>query len=126
MTIKTVKNQSLQADLFAVMSILADERFSNELVKKYIRREMLMNSPLFNEWVEEERKEAAKEAAKESAKKYILELLTEKFDFISKDIRETLESIDDISVLDELHKRIIKLNSIEDFQNLLTKAAQIS
>ena len=129
-TIKTVKNPSLQADLFAVMSILAEERFSNELVKKYIRREMLMNSPLFNEWVEEERKEAAKkatkEAIKESAKKYIIELLTEKFDFVTKDIRDTIDSIDDIAILDELLKKIVKLDTIEDFQNLLTKAKQIS
>lgn len=129
-TIRTVENPSLQADLFAVMSILAEERFSNELVKKYIRREMLMNSPLFNEWVEEERKEAAKkatkEAIKESAKKYIIELLTEKFDFVTKDIRETIDSIDDIEILDELLKKIIKLDTIEDFKNLLTKAKQIS
>lgn len=127
--IKTVENVALQADLFAVMSILAGEKFTSELVKKYVRRDMLMNSPLFNEWVEEERKEAAEKAAekatKESARKYIIELLAEKFDFVSKDIRNSVETIDDIAVLDELIKKIIKVDTIEAFERLLEKAKKI-
>ena len=72
-TIKTVENEALQADLLAVTSILAGERFSNELVKKYIRRDMLMSSPLFNEWVEEERKEAAEKATEKATKEAQIE-----------------------------------------------------
>ena len=119
--IKTVENPALQADLLAVMSILAGEKFSSELVKKFVRREMLMNSPLFNEWVEEERKEAVERAQIETTKKNILSLLSEKFDFVPKDIRESVSSIEDLAVLDELHKKIIKLDTIEAFQNLLEK-----
>ncbi|APQ78761.1 MULTISPECIES: Rpn family recombination-promoting nuclease/putative transposase [Clostridium] len=125
-TIKTIQNESLKSDLLAVTSILASEKFTSQLVKKYIRREMLMNSSLFNEWVEEERKEAAEKASKESARKYILELLTEKFDFVSQDIRDTVSEINDIGVLDGLVKKIIKVNTIEEFKNLLEKAKKIS
>lgn len=125
-TIKTVENETLQADLLAVTSILAAEKFTKELVKKYIRRDMLMSSPLFNEWVEEERKEAAEKAAKESARKYIIELLSEKFDFVPKEIRDSIEAIDDIVVLDGLHKKILKIETIEDFQRLLEKAKKLS
>jgi len=123
--IKTVDNESLQADLLAVTSILASERFTSDLVKKYIRREMLMDSPLFHEWVEEERKEAAKEATekaqKDTTKKNILDLLLEKFDFVPKDIREDVQSMDDIEALDGLVKKIIKVDTIDDFKNLLRK-----
>ena len=83
---------------------------------------MLMNSPLFNEWVEEERKEAAEKAAKEATKRNILSLLIEKFDFIPKDVRERISLIEDVSILDEIHKKIIKLDTIEDFKNLLERA----
>lgn len=119
--IQMVEDEALKADLFAVTSILGAYAFTAELVKKYIGRDMLMNSPLFNEWVEEERKEAAKE----SARKYILELLTEKFDFVSKDIRNSIVAIDDIEVLDELLKKIIRIDTIEDFQKLLDKAKKM-
>lgn len=81
-----------------------------------------MNSPLFNEWVEEERKEAAEKAAKEATKRNILSLLIEKFDFIPKDVRERISLIEDVSILDEIHKKIIKLDTIEDFKNLLERA----
>lgn len=112
-----------------VTSILGEYALASGIITKYIRREMLMNSPLFNEWVEEERKEAATKAAekakKESARKYIIDLLTEKFDFVPKAIRESIENLDDISVLDELHKKIIKIATIEEFKILLDKAKNI-
>ena len=94
---------------------------------------MLMNSPLFNEWVEEERKEAADKAAKEATKeaiklstrKHITGWLTEKFDFVPKSVRETINSIDDIVVLEELHKKIIKIETLEDFKTLLERAKKV-
>ena len=102
------------------------ERLSNELVKKYIRRDMLMSSPLFNEWVEEERKEAAEKATikaqLETTKKNILSLLSEKFDFVPKNIIESVITIDDIAVLDWLVKKIIKVETIENFDNLMEEA----
>ncbi|MBW9173602.1 Rpn family recombination-promoting nuclease/putative transposase [Clostridium estertheticum] len=121
-TIKTVENEALQADLLAVTSILAGERLSNELVKKYIRRDMLMSSPLFNEWVEEERKEAAQKAQIETTRKNILALLSEKFDFVPKNIIESVMVIDDIAVLDWLVKKIIKVETIENFEHLIEEA----
>ena len=51
--IDTVEDKALRADLLSVMSILANEKHSHELIKKYIRREQLMESALFKEWVEE-------------------------------------------------------------------------
>lgn len=122
-TIKTVKNPSLQADLLAVMSILVGEKFTSELVKKYIRREMLMNSPIYNEWVEEERKEAAEKASKETAinitKKNMLDLLEEKFDIIPKVIYEKIDKIDNLNSLQLLNKKILKVDDIEKFEKLI-------
>ncbi|MCH5138908.1 Rpn family recombination-promoting nuclease/putative transposase [Clostridiaceae bacterium UIB06] len=125
-TIKTVENEALQADLLAVTSILAGEKFTNELIKKYIRRNMLMNSPLFNEWIEEERKEAAEKAQMDTTRKNILTLISEKFDFVSKDIRNSVTAINDIEVLDSLYKKTIKVNTIEDFERLFEKAKKMS
>jgi hypothetical protein len=88
-----------------------------------------MNSPVFNEWVEEERKEAeakgAEKAQKEVTRKHVIDLLIEKFEFDPKAIRESIGNLDDITVLDELHKKIIKVSSIEEFKVLLDKAQSI-
>lgn len=128
-TIKTVKNPSLQADLLAVMSILAGEKFTSELIKKYIRRDMLMNSPIYNEWVEEERREAAEKATKEAtekasiqiARKIMKELLEEKFDIIPRKISSKLDEIENIDDLQVLNKKIIKIDTIENFEKLVDK-----
>jgi len=83
---------------------------------------MLMSSPLFNEWVEEERRDAAEKAQIETTKKNILALLSEKFDFVPKNIIESVIVIDDIAVLDWLHKKIIKVETIENFYQLIEEA----
>ena len=84
-----------------------------------------MNSPLFNEWVEEERKEAAVKAAKESTRKNIIDLLTEKFDFVPRSIRDNIDILDDKAILDELLKKIIRVGTLEEFNALLDKAKDI-
>lgn len=50
-TISTVSDPVCKADLLAAMSILAAERFSKDFIQMYVRRDMLMQSALFNEWV---------------------------------------------------------------------------
>lgn len=127
--INTVDDESLRSDLLAVTSILGEHALARDIIKKFIRREMLMNSPLFNEWVEEERKEAAAKAAEktaiESTQKHIMDLLIEKFDFVPKTVRESVGTIEDLSILEELHKKIIKVDSLEEFKTLLEKAKSI-
>ena len=59
--VKEVEDKSLQQDLLAVMGILAGGRYAAELVYSMIRREMVMESPIYQEWVKEERAEAKAE-----------------------------------------------------------------
>lgn len=108
-TIKTVEDISEQADLLAVMSIISGEKFSSEIVKKYVRRDMLMNSAIYNEWVEEERRESAIKASKEatikSVKKNLIELLEGRFDIIPLSVRKNIEIINEEYILNEFLER---------------------
>ena len=72
--IREVENAPLQADLMSVMSILASEKYSKELIKKYIRKEQLMDSALFNEWVEEFVIEGEKRGEKRGGEKCQMEI----------------------------------------------------
>jgi hypothetical protein len=105
------------------MSILAGEKFTSQLVKKYVRRDMLMNSPIYNEWVEEERREAAEKAAKETAikttKENMIDLLEEKFDIIPQSVYDKIDKIDKLNSLQMLNKKIIKVDTIEKFEKLV-------
>jgi len=50
-TISTVSDPVCKADLLAAMSILAAEKYSKDLIKMYVRRDMVMQSALLDEWV---------------------------------------------------------------------------
>lgn len=116
--IETVGDTTLKADLMAAMSILASYKFSEYLVRKYVRREILMESPLYNEWMEAERKETATA----TSQKFIIESLAERFDIVPKKTRENIEEIKDIVILTELFRKSIRVATIEDFQTILDKA----
>ncbi|MGO1469623.1 MAG: hypothetical protein ACTHW2_06350 [Tissierella sp.] len=100
---------------------MSSDRYSSTLIQKYVRREMLMNSPLFEEWVSEERKEAVRD----TNKKRIIETLELKFDFISKNTREYIESIEDDNIINRLFEKAIKTVSVEDFEKLLEKVKNL-
>ena len=79
-TIKTVANEPLKSDLILVMSVISTKAFSKEMLKKYVRREMLMKSALYQEWIAEEKQEASIKRLKQD----ITEILIEKFDYVTK------------------------------------------
>lgn len=120
--IETIEDEALRGDSLAAMSIMSADRYSSTLIQKYVRREMLMNSPLFKDWVSEEREEAARESKKNS----IAETLELKFDFISKDTRLYINSIDDDNVINRLFEKAIKTESLDEFEELLEKVKKLN
>ena len=105
------------------MTILAGDRFSKELVRKYVRREMLMSSPIYNDWIEEERQEAAQEATQKATQKAtqdsIIYLLESKFDLVPSDVRKKISEIGDISILKGLLKKLLSVHNIEEFEDFI-------
>ncbi|WP_338825519.1 hypothetical protein MHOCP_10950 [Moorella humiferrea] len=56
--VSEIEDEALRQDLLVVMGILAGGKYVAELVYSMIRREMVMQSPIYQEWVREERAEA--------------------------------------------------------------------
>ncbi len=81
-----------------------------------------MKSSVFDEWVKEEREETIVKTTKEN----MLEQLKEKFDFIPRNIKESIESIYDIDILKELNRKLIKAETISQFEELVNKAKKMN
>lgn len=81
-----------------------------------------MNSPLFKDWVSEERREATKNNSKET----IIFLLETKFDLVPSTINEQIQDIDDLSILKGLTKKVLTVSSINEFEALLNEAKKLS
>ncbi|HET7579119.1 MAG TPA: hypothetical protein VFK33_07555 [Bacillales bacterium] len=69
--IQTVEDHALKMDLYAVFGIIGGNQFASDIIRTYVRREMLMESPIYNEWVEEERREAMKKEKRKIARKML-------------------------------------------------------
>lgn len=119
--IQTIENQGLRQDSLAAMSMMSEDKYSSELIQKYVGREMLMNSTLYKEWISED----LEQADKDRDKKRIIDALELKFDFISKDTRQYIKSINDQNIIDKLFDKAIETKSIEEFEELLNKVKSL-
>ncbi|MCL5779536.1 MAG: hypothetical protein M1119_01015 [Firmicutes bacterium] len=119
--VQEIEDEALQLDLLAVMAILAGGKYPSKVVLSMIRREMVMESPIFQEWVKEERAEAEargeargkKEAWQDSICKY----LEVRFGAASLGLQQ--QQVRGISSLDELNRiinNIYTAGTIEEAQ----------
>ncbi len=122
--IEKVENMPLKADLYATTSILAEQKYTASLIRKFIRREMLMESELLKEWTAEERREAADIAAINTSLSIVIKLLGEKYDFVPKHIKEHLHQINDPDLLQTLSTKIIKIGTLDEFEQYLKNVTQ--
>ncbi len=77
-----------------------------------------MKSTLFDEWVKEEREEAVKITTRQNT----VDVLTERFDFVPRSIKEQLEEISDGDILNQLHRKAVKVSTVDEFIECLNKA----
>ncbi len=117
--IDDVENESLQADLLAATSILAENRHAPALIRKIIRREMLMESELLKEWTAEERREAVIQNSRQTL---LLQLKTKYVD-IPKHVEVRVMGIEDQDALHHLLVQLIKLTSLDEFLESLERVA---
>lgn len=113
-----VEDKALGADILAAMSFLAEVEYSTEIITKFIRRDMLMGSTLFNEWVKEERDEAAvKEVIRNTT-----EVLVTKFGVVDEDLLVKIRNIKSKTMLDQLFKQSLIISTVEEFEKMVDRA----
>ncbi|MBE6065447.1 hypothetical protein [Clostridium cochlearium] len=117
-----VKDEALSKDILAAMSFLSEVEYSKEIITSIIRREMLMGSPLYEEWAMEERKEAELKTKKSILKEKLIKLLSAKFGIIDDETVKKIESIDSDSILNQLFDNSLTISSKDEFLELLEKA----
>lgn len=124
--IQNVNDKSLQQDLLAAMAILAGGKYAPELIHMMIRREMVMQSPIYQEWVKEERAEAEARGIGrgkiEKAQDAICKILNRRFGLDSLKLQHQVKSIDSEPILDWIFDEIMDINTKEDAKNIIETA----
>ena len=102
-------------DLLAVMGILAGGKYAAEVVYSMIRREMVMQSPVYQEWAKEERIEGRIEKARED----ICKFMVRRFGADPDEITQKIGQISSLEILDKLMEELFAANTKEEAQNII-------
>ncbi|WP_243174574.1 hypothetical protein [Desulfofundulus sp. TPOSR] len=121
--VQEIEDESLRQDLLAAMAILAGGKYPPDLVLSIIRREMVMESPIFQEWVREERAEAeargearGKVEAKQDA---ICKYLRRRFGDASAGLQRKVREMTSLEVLDGVMEELFAANTLEEAQAII-------
>lgn len=112
-----VQDGALQQDLIAVLGIFGGEVYGPEVVRQFIRGEMLMQSEVYKEWIAEDIRKAEVALLREN----ILDVLTERFPVVRQPLRDKINAVGDVWVLKALHKWSVKASTLDEFEDHLNK-----
>jgi len=119
--INRVKDKALRQDLLVVMGILAGGKYAAELVYSLIRREMVMESPIYQEWVKEEKIEAEARGRIEKAREAICKFMTKRFGIDPGETTQRIKQIPDLETLDNLMEELFAANTKEEAQVIIDR-----
>ena len=120
--IQQVKDISLQQDLLATMAVLVSHKYPVALVLSMIGREMIMESPVYQEWVKEAEAKGRLEGKAEGKAEAICKLLTKRFGLKSLTMQDKVNSITNKTVLDWIFDEIIDITDLKIAQNIIDDA----
>lgn len=124
--VSKVKDKSLKLDLLAALAIMAGGKYKGELICSLIRREMIMESPIYQEWVKEERAEAeARGIGIGKAKKAqdaICKILNKRLGVESFPLQQKVRNITSESALDWILDQVIDVATKEAAQDIINTA----
>lgn len=131
--IQKVEDVSMQLDLLVAMAIMAGGRYAPELIRTLIRREMVVESPIYQEWIKEERAEAeARGEARgigkgkaEKAQDAICKLLNKRLGLDSLKLQK-VRTITSKPVFDWIFDEIMDITSKEAAKNIIETAIKKS
>jgi predicted transposase YdaD len=118
--IREVQDISLQEDLLAVMAILANGKYSAELINSMIRREMIMESAIFQEWSREAREEGMAKGKAEG----ICKILNRNLGLESLPFQAQGREISSETILDWIFDMILDLRKPEDVRQVIDAARE--
>ena len=126
--IQQVKDKSLQLDLLATMAVLVSHKYPVTLVLSMIGREMIMESPVYQEWVKEERMEAeARGEARGIGKgmtESICKILSKRFGPKSFKLQDIVNSISSKVVLDWIFEEVIDVTDLKTAKRIIEEATE--
>jgi len=104
------------------MGILAGGKYAAEMVYSMIRREMIMQSPIYQDWVKEERAEAEAKGKIEGKIEAICKFMVRRFNADAGEIRAKVHQLATPEILDGIMEEVFAADTLEEAQSVITRA----
>jgi len=114
-----------RADALSVAVTVAGRYFPREFLLKFFREElaMLRDAGIVQDWINEGFNQGIEKGRLQgqiaTLQSDIIEVLTERFGVLKRGLAQKLAEIDDPAVLRSLHRKSVKVESLEEFMRLL-------
>ena len=114
-----VEDGALQKDLLAVLAIMAGKKHSLDFVKSLIRREMLMESPIYQYWFAEEVAEAEARAKVKNSQEIIYDYLLNKFSATASELHQKVLRISTPEILTFMLREMFSASTLEEVKAVI-------
>jgi flagellar biosynthesis/type III secretory pathway protein FliH len=114
-----------KADLLTAMTIFAgltNIRLARQLVER--RRDLMIQSYAYDIIKQEGFDEGMQQGQMEHAKKAIADVLEARLNVVPLDIITALKPLEDVQILEELHRKAVIVKDIQEFRALLQQILQ--
>ena len=123
-------DEKWRAEALSLAVTVAGRYFPKDFLLKFFKEEMKMlrEASIVQDWINEGIEKGIEKGKKsgklEVLQEDILDILEERFGIIKKGISRKLELIDDPAVLKSLHKKSIKVASLDEFAKILDEVLE--
>ena len=122
---KEVEDIEHKADAYVALRIFSAISFPTALVNKILkRRDIMIQSAAYQEILQEGERLGIERGERLGIERGILEVLGERFGFVSSKLEQEMRGLQGMKVCDFLLRKAVKVASMEEFKELLEKVKQ--
>ena len=129
--IEKEKDSRMRADLYSVAITMAGRYLNKDFLWKFFKEEieMIKDSLIVQDWIDEGIEKGIEKGIKKGiekgelkrAERDVIEVLEARFDLIHKETFRALQNVKEIKSLEMLLKKAIKVDSLNEFNEILKK-----
>jgi len=113
-----IEGRQKRSDISAYTEILAGLKFDKDLIRRFLREELMRESVIYREIQQEAKQEGREEGRQEGEAILVLRLLARRLEQVSPEVRSQIHTLP-VAQLEELGEALLDFSSAQDLTDWL-------